>query len=80
MTTDADDLVTVGEIREFLTRQRQALSEDGRPDLAELAHLVITDDRLQMVCADVPSPDRFDPVLLKAVSIDPIFDIQENHP
>lgn len=73
-----DDHVTVGEIRGFLTRQRQALSEAGRPDLAEVAHLVITDDRLQLVCADVPSPDRHDPVLLKAVSIDPIFEHQED--
>lgn len=80
--TTADNDVTIAEIREFMTRQRQALSEAGRPDLAETAHIVVTDDAIKVVCADIPVPDRFDPDLLKAVSIDPVFEHrpEDHHP
>lgn len=72
---------TLAELVELLDRQRAALSEARRPDLANLVHLTITHDgQVHVVCAPRVTGDiaDVDPVALKALSIDPVFEVGTN--
>ena len=67
---------TVAELVDLIVRQKQALSEGGRPDLAAHAHVVVRGDgRVTMRFEPIASEHRpdSDPIVLKAMSLDPAF-------
>ena len=66
---------TIDSLLALLQRQKAALCEGGRPDLAERAHIVIREDGLKLSFApEPPTRNRHDPVVLKAMSLDPEFE------
>lgn len=68
--------VTVAELVALIDRQRKALSEGGRPDLAELCHVrVLPTGDVRLSFADLPDVLLSDPTVEKAMSIDPAFEL-----
>ena len=66
---------TVADLLAFLHRQKAALSEVGRSDLAERAHIVIYEDRLAVSFNRPPAevgPHSVE--ALKALELDPEFE------
>lgn len=78
-----DDATTLGELREFVERQRAALLEAGEVVFAENSHIIVRrDGRVSLSVAPLVEYD--DPANLanaarvKALSIDPVFAMQES--
>ncbi len=69
-----DAMTTVDELVQFIDRARMALTEAGRPDLAENAHVIVTSTGvIRLSCAEL-RPGTVDPALVKFVSLDPQFE------
>lgn len=65
---------TVAELAALVTRQAQALCEAGRPDLAELCHVVVQRDGTVQVSFRAPADGVASPEIMKAISIDLLFE------
>lgn len=70
--------MTVAEIVALIHRQKAALCEVGRPDLAEHLHARIAEDGRLSISFERPrrranGSEHHSPEVLKAMSIDPMF-------
>lgn len=75
MTAQTSQDVAVSEIAALILRTAQSLAEAGRPELAERCYAVVDRDGLIRLRFDeIPQGGPDNPVVDKALSIDPAFE------
>lgn len=75
--SDAHLNTTVADLMELVKRQKQLLSEGGRPDLAERCKLLLHEDGQMSLTFPAPkrrASRRSAPEVVKALSLDPKFE------
>lgn len=74
MTTTDNDTTTIADLVGLIDRARMALTEAGRPDLADLAHVTVTaTGQIRLSFREPAAAASPDPAVQKFLTLDPIF-------